>query len=41
MHYPPDHAADVARLVDDLNRMNPGYEFEMRRSKGSMYGGKP
>ena len=41
MHYPPDRAADVARLVDDLNRMNPGYEFEMRRSKGSMYGGKP
>lgn len=39
MHYPPSRAAQVAELVDELNRMNPDYVFEMRRSGGSLYGG--
>ena len=39
MHYPPSRAAQVAEMVDELNRMNPDYVFEMRRSGGSLYGG--
>ena len=38
MHFPPHMEAEVAELVAELNAMNPDFEFEPRRSKGSIYG---
>lgn len=33
-----EEKAKVERIVSDLNRDNPDYEFEVRRGTGSIYG---
>lgn len=36
-HYPPGSEDRVLKMISDLDRINPGYDWDMRHSNGSIF----